>query len=597
MSKLSVSAKESVGKVYYSHDVTIPENMFSGHYFEDVLEKLQKTGKTIYLLLEVGDGTFWYWDELIGTRSFGTKEDLEKNCVSPNFISFLHFNKKFDDNNGTPYQEIDLIEKHPEILPILFINSEQQVRNFVSFLINDLDIVWHPDDNFADYLRDDKIIDANGRTINVDKLTVKFISDKIELCFDIVGDEFYTIGHEISLEKLGIVKEDDVDQKYRELTKRGIVPDQYSNKKNPSKKEIIDAYDYFITKKQAEFDEDEDFEPRQNAKKIISQYLGEENIYSGSADWGGIPVWTVKGDLFVGTFVIIDDNNDVVLMTREFDEETEENIDVDIMTVEASNINQLLDLINKAIDIKNSPSKVVHELYPDAVLNVPIFDEEEVAQLLDAIDNLWIPSESIEGTEDFDKVREIVEVKYRSKNNLEMEYELTEKEEEKIFNFVNDLTTLKFEKQNNTPFDPSPELTDMFLDLENTCKKLRFNWTQSIPSEKKVLSMLFPEKYSTLLFSQQIEKWCELVTKENHERLNPSSYSNYDLDDSLLNFSLILSEIHEYSEKYHMENSNEDCDIFNNWLFGYTEYPFYDSFGDVVFEVKNFINKIVNHFN
>ncbi len=65
-------------------------------------------------------------------------------------------------------------------------------------------------------------------------------------------------------------------------------------------------------------------------KKVISDVFGPPNRYSGSADWGGMPVWTVTGDEFQGTFIVIDDNDSVILMTRQLDEDNEENINEDI---------------------------------------------------------------------------------------------------------------------------------------------------------------------------------------------------------------------------------------------------------------------------
>jgi len=69
-------------------------------------------------------------------------------------------------------------------------------------------------------------------------------------------------------------------------------------------------------------------------------------VHYRSADWGGIQNWTLKGDKYFGTFIVIDDNDEVILMTREFDEDAEENIDTDIAT--ANNIAELEELFKLA---------------------------------------------------------------------------------------------------------------------------------------------------------------------------------------------------------------------------------------------------------
>lgn len=98
------------------------------------------------------------------------------------------------------------------------------------------------------------------------------------------------------------------------------------------------------------YDEDKYTDQRAYLKELITNIFGKENSYSGSADWGGIPVWTVKGDKYQGTFIIIDDNGSLVLMKREITEE--EHIDEDLMTAEWDNVEDITALLNKAKSIK-----------------------------------------------------------------------------------------------------------------------------------------------------------------------------------------------------------------------------------------------------
>lgn len=53
----------------------------------------------------------------------------------------------------------------------------------------------------------------------------------------------------------------------------------------------------------------------EEAYRIIKQRFGKPNSYSGSADWGGMPVWTIKGDKFTGDFLVVADDG-VVYMNR-----------------------------------------------------------------------------------------------------------------------------------------------------------------------------------------------------------------------------------------------------------------------------------------
>jgi hypothetical protein len=117
-------------------------------------------------------------------------------------------------------------------------------------------------------------------------------------------------------------------------------------------------------------DDDEDIDIREENINKIKSLLGKKNSYSGSADWGGIDVWTLKGDNFKGTFLVIDDNDDVVILERTFNEDTEENEDEEILSVPIDdNIDSLLD---KAISIKSGK---ITESKGD-------FDIEDIASIL-----------------------------------------------------------------------------------------------------------------------------------------------------------------------------------------------------------------------
>jgi hypothetical protein len=82
------------------------------------------------------------------------------------------------------------------------------------------------------------------------------------------------------------------------------------------------------------------------AKDKISEKFGNQNKYRGSADWGGIPVWSISGDGYTGKFIGIDDNNDVFVLKRKLvGEDMDEYEDEQIHLVnedDARGLNKLL---------------------------------------------------------------------------------------------------------------------------------------------------------------------------------------------------------------------------------------------------------------
>jgi len=105
-------------------------------------------------------------------------------------------------------------------------------------------------------------------------------------------------------------------------------------------------------------------ERRKEIVKKIENEFGPQNQYSGSADWGGIPVWSVLGSEFEGYFIIDDSefqpDKAFSLMKRTFNPDTEENIDEILFTafVTPERHNETGDgsideLLQMASDIKN----------------------------------------------------------------------------------------------------------------------------------------------------------------------------------------------------------------------------------------------------
>ena len=104
-------------------------------------------------------------------------------------------------------------------------------------------------------------------------------------------------------------------------------------------------------------------ERRKEIVRKIEEEFGEQNQYSGSADWGGIPVWSVLGSEFEGYFIIDDSefqpDKAFSLMKRTFNPDTEENTDEILFTAFVTperfgeqGDGSIDELIEKAIEIK-----------------------------------------------------------------------------------------------------------------------------------------------------------------------------------------------------------------------------------------------------
>jgi hypothetical protein len=96
--------------------------------------------------------------------------------------------------------------------------------------------------------------------------------------------------------------------------------------------------------------EEENWDLKTLKFKLTEKY-GPENKYTSSADWGGIPVWSVgpNSGLYEGYFVGIGDYHEVFLLKRTFDEQNEENIDDEIIT--ANDFNELEELFKVVAEL------------------------------------------------------------------------------------------------------------------------------------------------------------------------------------------------------------------------------------------------------
>lgn len=93
--------------------------------------------------------------------------------------------------------------------------------------------------------------------------------------------------------------------------------------------------------------DDYDYIWKHYVMKKLTSILGPS--YTGrSADWGSMTMWKLQDDEFEGFFVLIEDDNNLILLKRRFDEELDSNVDEDIIYVSAGDdISELVDKVKK----------------------------------------------------------------------------------------------------------------------------------------------------------------------------------------------------------------------------------------------------------
>jgi hypothetical protein len=97
-----------------------------------------------------------------------------------------------------------------------------------------------------------------------------------------------------------------------------------------------------------EWDEEQYPSRREMLESILTKEFGNMNQYSGSADWGGIPVWSLSGDDFEGAFIGIGDDDGLFIVEREQDYEVGDTKETEIMTASYDEIPKMKRLIAKA---------------------------------------------------------------------------------------------------------------------------------------------------------------------------------------------------------------------------------------------------------
>jgi len=642
------------GKFYTKSEVKIPDDKSSESYVQGVIAGIKaSSNKPLTAILLQQDSLYIYGYEItqkpesVIENLFSTSpKGLEMLDVTPSFRN-MHENNAV---SGTEYEEIDILcvwgESLYQFLPI---NSEFSVRGLINFLIHDLNINFHPDDKFSDYLNDENFLtDSTGNEIYFDETACAFIETLIEASFEICGDKVYDFGFEIQQAKLkfqgieigGDVETEEVkstvdsDQlnawlkRYNELPEGNekevakswvislggsvednstenmlienakriaeeIVGEYVDENEHPIEKlkeektvnscinwfenvydllntetnnttydlvvkEINNIVEKRITEKplyntkgnvvpKFVYDEDNDGTYREFNKKMIAGFLGQQNSYSGSADWGGIPVWSVidEGFAATGIFVCIDDNDDVVLLRRDFDENLGENIDNELSRFDED------DTISIEYMLKCMADKSEYNGYE-------LFGEDDFIIHKDKFSN---DSKELMMNADLDPSE--------VKSNEEFWATATDEIKKDFDEDYVDTTLI------------SEELADLLMNFYHAWNNLDSTWTNN--SGYVNLEDLYPfgESFDDLEIS--VKNWIKAITGNTDEEINNFNtiYNSVSIEGDLENFKNAYINLLEW-----FDDNKFDEDYYQiNDIIGGKTYPFLYSLDDLLSKI------------
>lgn len=200
-------------KFFTKSGVTIDENKSTLNYCKETIKKIEETVDSSITQFIFQDNDLFVYG-FVSDSSWNinkylvscNKETLFDFLVDPNFI-YLH--ELSVNTSNVDYEPSMLLENFPNLYEILPLNSTQKVREFLELLLNDMDINFHPDDPFENFLTDNNtLVKSNGEVVKFDKIAIDFINNLIQHCFEIEGDNLYVVGLEILNERLGIENTD-----------------------------------------------------------------------------------------------------------------------------------------------------------------------------------------------------------------------------------------------------------------------------------------------------------------------------------------------------------------------------------------------------
>lgn len=198
-----------VGNDFRSKKITIPDNMSTKTYVMNLVQQFMSLPKSPNVFFFTDETTFYLLDKEFGIDGWFPIADIyAKNC-RPSFFNHVLNDIESESKNGlqiTGIQDIEMLQVHPEMKSFLPIDSEEKVQSFLDFVINTLNINYHPDDSFKQYGVNNTITDSDGNDIILYKVTSMWFDDLTSTCMNVIGDEtFYQMGMEILKEKNGII--------------------------------------------------------------------------------------------------------------------------------------------------------------------------------------------------------------------------------------------------------------------------------------------------------------------------------------------------------------------------------------------------------
>lgn len=209
--------KNKNDKVFYGCKRT---SMLENENIHDFMERIMSTidntdkGRVSQLAVYESESKKYY----CGSTEFGgMKYTIAENSEDVYFTTktpmFVYLNEKYfniittGDSASIAYKECNLILQYPKLIAnvILPINENyvsSQTHSLFDFIINTLNINFHPDDKFEDYLVNNSIIDIDGKILEFDEASLKYIEAQIGLCFEYLEDDIYEIGMDIIMPRI-----------------------------------------------------------------------------------------------------------------------------------------------------------------------------------------------------------------------------------------------------------------------------------------------------------------------------------------------------------------------------------------------------------
>lgn len=204
--------KNKNDKVFYGCKRT---SMLENENMHDFMERIMSTidntgnGRVSQLAVYESENKKYYCGSTeFGGMKYTIYEDSDDVYFTTKTPMFVYLNEKYfniittGDSASVAYKECNLISQYPKLIAnvILPINGNyvsSQTHSLFDFIINTLNINFHPDDNFEDYLVNNSIVDIDGKILKFDEASLKYIQAQIGLCFEYLEDDIYQIGFDL----------------------------------------------------------------------------------------------------------------------------------------------------------------------------------------------------------------------------------------------------------------------------------------------------------------------------------------------------------------------------------------------------------------